>query len=83
MVNCYVITSNSVVGDKCTIIGTVDGFPVTIDVSKALMDAQPSVAALRNIIAPIMLAQAVGKGLIPPDTSVSDAPVTSAGTFTQ
>jgi hypothetical protein len=87
MAHTYVVTSNSytpgVPGPDplVTIIGTVDGIAVTVQVWKSAYDAARliSLAALEALVAPIMLAQAQINQ--PPAPSVPVNQIT--GTFIQ
>jgi hypothetical protein len=67
MSNTYVVTSNSYIpgvpgpDPLVTIVGTVDGIPVTIQIWKSAYDQARaiSLAALEALVAPIMLAQSI------------------------
>lgn len=67
MAHTYVVTSNSytpgVPGPDplVTLIGTVDGIPVTVQIWKSAYDQARlvSLAALEALVAPIMLAQSI------------------------
>lgn len=66
MAHTYVVTSNSYIpgpaDPQVTIVGTVDGIPVTIQVWKSAYDsarASGGVPALEALVAPLMLAQSV------------------------
>jgi hypothetical protein len=82
MAHTYVITSAVSQGNTCTVMGTVDGFVVTIYVPLLSLTSLPSTAAVQNLIAPMMLANAVAQGLIAP-TTPTVVQVTAAGTFSQ
>lgn len=65
MPHTYVVTSNSFIPGPpdplVTIVGTVDGIPVTVTLWKSAYDQARaiSIAALEALVAPIMLAQSV------------------------
>jgi len=80
MAHTYVINNAFSVGSNCTIVGTVDGFLVTISVPIAQINAASLSSQLQNLIAPLMLLAAQNAGLITPP-SVST--VMQLGTFSQ
>lgn len=68
----YVISSATYIGDKATIIGTVDGTSCTIILSESNIQAIYEISgttALEAYIAPIMLAAAYANGLAQPNVS--------------
>jgi hypothetical protein len=86
----YVVSTATAIGDVATISGTVDTvpstgpIPVTITMNlSALIQAntQGGIAAVKNLVAPQMLAAAIANGL----PAVAPAAVTQlpTGTFTQ
>lgn len=89
----YVVTSATAVGDVATIVGTVDTVPssaplgpvaVSIQMNlSALVEANSSggITAVKNLVAPQMLAAAIANGL----PAVAPAAITQlpTGTFTQ
>lgn len=85
MSHTYVVTSavHSASSDFCIIIGTVDGFPVTITIWFSAIASLPNTTAVQNFIAPLMLAQAVANGSVAPVAGTTVPTVTAAGTFTQ
>ena len=57
MANTYVITSVSTLGDQLTVIGTVNGTPVTVSTwVSAAGGSMASAIGFQNFIAPLMLA---------------------------
>jgi hypothetical protein len=67
MAHTYVVTSNSYIpgvpgpDPMVTIVGTVDGIPVTVTLWKSAYDQARaiSIAALEAVVAPLMLAQSI------------------------
>lgn len=75
MAHTYVVTSNTAVGDQATLVGTVDGIPVSVNYW--VSHVQPmTLAQAKTFIAGLMLAQAIPNAPAP----VAQLPV---GTFTQ
>jgi hypothetical protein len=88
MAHVYVVTSSTYVlgvpgpDPLVTVVGSVDGIPVTVQVwlsALAAALAQGGVAAVKNYIAPIMLAQSVSNS---PPVQVTPTQLPT-GTFTQ
>jgi hypothetical protein len=83
MAHTYVVTSNSYVpgpvDPQVTIIGTVDGFPVTVQLWKSAYDQAfaQGIPALEALVAPLMLAQAIANQPPVPATPVNQI----TGTF--
>jgi hypothetical protein len=57
MANAYVITSVTHMGDNATVVGTVNGVPVTVQCNWSAITQQPSTGAFEAFIGPLMLAQ--------------------------
>lgn len=75
MAHTYVVTSNTSIGDQATLVGTVDGIPVTVNYW--VSHVQPmTLANAKNFIAGLMLAQAIPAAPV----VVSQLPT---GTFSQ
>ena len=84
----YVINPGATsLGDLCSVTGTVDGFPVSFQVSLAAISALPNPAAVQAYLIPWMLKIAIANGSIAPPavTLVASVPaiISAAGTFTQ
>jgi hypothetical protein len=86
----YVVSQATAVGDVATIIGTVDTVPssgpiaVTIQMNlSAIVQANTSggITAVKNLVAPQMLAAAIGAGL--PAVAAPSVTQLPTGTFTQ
>ena len=82
MSHVYVVQSAQRIGDLIQVIGTVDGFPVSVSVWFSAVASLPNTTAVQNFIAPIMLAQAIASGSVTQTTTAVPS-VTAAGTFTQ
>jgi hypothetical protein len=86
----YVVSQATAIGDVATIVGTVDTVPssgpvpVTVQLSlSAILQANTAngITAVKNLVAPVMLAAALGAGLPAlANTAVTQLPT---GTFTQ
>jgi hypothetical protein len=85
MANTFVILSAENIGnDVCQIVATVNGLgPVTITPWLSLINQQPNVLSVENLIAPMILKAAIAAGLIAPTPPVTVPSVTAAGTFSQ
>jgi hypothetical protein len=84
MAHTYTVTSNSFVPGSApdpvvTIVGSVDGAPVTITLWKSAYDQANAqgLVALENLVAPLMLAQAIANNPPPPQPPVNQI----TGTF--
>lgn len=79
----FVVTSNSFVpgpaDPQVTIVGTVDGFPVTVSLWKSAYDAAAAqgIPALEALVAPLMYAQFLALNPPPPQPPVNQV----TGTF--
>jgi hypothetical protein len=82
MAHTYSVSSAVRLGDIVTIMGTVDGFPVTITPWFSALSSLANTTAVQNFVAPLMLAAAIANGSISPVTTTAVA-VTAAGTFSQ
>ena len=78
-----ILTAVNSGNDVCTIMGTVDGFPVTITPWMSAITKFPSTVALQNFLAPLMLAAAMANGSIVSTAPASVPTVLAAGTFSQ
>jgi len=84
MAHTYVVTSNSFIpgplDPQVTIVGSVDGIPVTITVWKSAYDSarlSGGIPALEALVAPLMLAQSIINSPPPPQAPVNQV----TGTF--
>lgn len=86
----YVVSSATAVGDVATITGTVDSvpttgpIPVTITMNLSAITAantQGGITAIKNLVAPQMLAAAINGGL--PTTAPPVITQLPTGSFTQ
>lgn len=75
MPHTYVVASNTAVGDYATLVGTVDGIPVTVNYWVSAISGA-TLAQAKTFVAALMLTALPA----PPPVTVSQLPV---GTFTQ
>lgn len=86
MANIYVVTSASYIpgpaDPQVTVIGTVNGIPVTVTFwlsALAAANTAGGLTAVKNLVAPVMLAQSV---IVSPPAPVAPTQLPT-GTFTQ
>lgn len=75
MAHTYIVTSNTSQGDLATLVGTVDGIPVTVTYWLSHVNSF-TLAQAKNFIAGLMLAAAIPAAPV----NVTQLPT---GTFTQ